>query len=58
VELCNAKREENAAYYTNKFLVNEIMDILPDFGKDELRIIEPSVGAGGFLPFILNDMNS
>lgn len=52
VELCNAKREENAAYYTNKFIVNEIMDVLPDFGKDEIRILEPSVGAGGFLPFI------
>lgn len=58
VELCNAKREENAAYYTNKFLVNEIMDILPDFGKDELRIIEPSVGAGGFLPFIFKRYES
>ena len=53
VELCNAKREENAAYYTNKFIVNEIMDILPDFGKDEIHILEPSVGAGGFIPFII-----
>ena len=52
VELCNAKREENAAYYTNKFIVNEIMNVLPDFGKDEIRILEPSVGAGGFIPFI------
>ena len=52
VELCNAKREENAAYYTNKFIVNEIMDVLPEFGKDEIWILEPSVGAGGFLPFI------
>ncbi len=52
VELCNAKREENAAYFTNKFIVNEIMDVIPDFGKDEIRILEPSVGAGGFLPFI------
>lgn len=52
-ELCNAKREENAAYYTNKFIVNEIVDILPDFGKDELYILEPSVGAGGFIPFII-----
>lgn len=52
VELCNAKREENAAYFTNKFIVNEIMDVMPDFGKDEIRILEPSVGAGGFLPFI------
>ena len=53
VELCNAKREENAAYYTNKFIVNEIMDVLPDFGKDEIRVLEPSVGAGGFVPFII-----
>ena len=53
VELCNAKREENAAYYTNKFIVNEIMDVLPDFGKDEIHILEPSVGAGGFIPFII-----
>ena len=53
VELCNAKREENAAYFTNKFIVNEIMDVLPDFGKDEIRILEPSVGAGGFIPFII-----
>ena len=53
VELCNAKREENAAYYTNKFIVNEIMDVLPDFGKEEIHILEPSVGAGGFVPFII-----
>lgn len=38
-ELCNAKREENAAYYTNKFIINEVMNQLPDFTKDELRIL-------------------
>lgn len=53
VELCNAKREENSAYYTNKFIVNEIVDVLPDFKKDEISILEPSVGAGGFIPFII-----
>lgn len=52
VELCNARREENAAFYTNKFLINEIMNILPSFSKEEIRIIEPSVGAGGFIPFL------
>lgn len=51
-ELCNAKRIENAAFYTNKFIVNEIMGRLPDFNQEELRILEPSVGAGGFLPFL------
>lgn len=53
VELCNAKRDENAAYYTNKFIVNEIMDILPDFKKDTIHVIEPSVGAGNFIPFLI-----
>lgn len=58
VELCNAKREENAAYYTNKFIVNEVMDILPDFKKDTVRIIEPSVGAGNFIPFLIKRYDS
>lgn len=51
-ELCNAKREENAAFYTNKFLVNEVMGNLPNFSKNEVRILEPSVGAGSFIPFL------
>ncbi len=51
-ELCNAKREENAAFYTNKFIVNEIMGRLPSFSKDVVHILEPSVGTGSFLPFL------
>lgn len=51
-ELCNAKRTENAAFYTNKFIINEIMNELPAVNKEELRILEPSVGVGGFLPFL------
>ena len=51
-ELCNAKREENEAFYTNKFMVNDIMDFLPDFGLQRIRILEPSVGIGNFLPFL------
>lgn len=51
-ELCNARREKNAAYYTNKFIVNEIMGSLPTINKDEIRILEPSVGAGSFIPFL------
>ena len=51
-ELCNSKREENAAFYTNKFIVNEIMNYLPSFNKEEIHILEPSVGAGSFLPFL------
>ena len=51
-ELTNSKREHNAAYYTNKFIVNEIFKHLPDFEKDEINILEPSVGVGNFLPFL------
>lgn len=51
-ELCNAKRDEHAAFYTNKFIVNEIAEKLPTFPKDEIHIIEPSVGVGSFIPFL------
>lgn len=51
-ELCNARREENEAFYTNKFIANDIMNHLPDFGKPCIRILEPSVGIGNFLPFL------
>lgn len=51
-ELTNSKRENNAAYYTNKYIVNEIYKQLPDFDKDEISVLEPSVGVGNFLPFI------
>lgn len=51
-ELCNAKREENEAFYTNKFIVNDVMNHLPEFGKPSVRILEPSVGVGNFLPFL------
>lgn len=51
-ELCNSRREMNAAFYTNKFIVNEIMESLPTFSKNEIRILEPSVGAGSFIPFL------
>jgi DNA (cytosine-5)-methyltransferase 1 len=57
-ELCNAQREENAAFYTNKFIVNEIMGRLPTFAKDVVRILEPSVGAGSFIPFLFKKYES
>ena len=52
-ELCNAEREKNAAFYTNKYLVNAVVDKLPDFSQSEIRILEPSVGAGNFLPILI-----
>ena len=51
-ELCNANRDKDAAFYTNKFIINEIMNGLPTIAKDEIHILEPSVGAGSFIPFL------
>jgi DNA (cytosine-5)-methyltransferase 1 len=52
-ELANAKRAEQEAYFTNKTLITEIVKSLPDFAGDVIKILEPSVGAGNFLPFII-----
>lgn len=52
IELANSKRQNHSAYYTNKFIIQEILADLPDFEKKSISIIEPSVGAGNFLPFI------
>nr|WP_202983911.1 MULTISPECIES: Eco57I restriction-modification methylase domain-containing protein [Gilliamella] len=53
IELSNSERENHSAYYTNPFIIQEIINYLPDFlEKSQLHICEPSVGAGNFLPFL------
>ena len=52
-EMANAKRTQHAAYFTNKFLTNEIISKLPAFEKEEISILEPSVGVGNFLAVIM-----
>ena len=52
-ELANSSRVDNAAYFTNKWLVNEIVKHLPLFDGKTIRILEPSVGVGNFIPLIL-----
>lgn len=52
IEYANLKRQKNSAYFTNKFIIQEIFDNLPNFESEEIDIIEPSVGSGNFLPFI------
>lgn len=53
VELANINREENEAYFTNKSILNDIYGELPNIQKDKVNILEPSVGIGNFLPFIV-----
>lgn len=52
-ELANSQRSENAAFYTNKQLLFEIYKKLPSIKKDEIKILEPAVGIGNFLPLII-----
>lgn len=51
-ELSNTKRTDNAAYFTSKPLITEIMQNLPLIEKKTIRILEPSVGVGNFVPLI------
>lgn len=52
-EKVNNKRTDTAAYYTDKNILEEVFDYLPNFDKDEILILEPSVGVGNFIPIIL-----
>ncbi len=52
-EMANTNRTDNAAYFTSKSLITEMMKAIPDTEKDIVRIIEPSVGVGNFIPLIL-----
>lgn len=52
-ELANTNRTEDAAFYTHKALITEMVKMLPTLEQDEIRILEPSVGVGNFVPMIL-----
>lgn len=52
-ELANSRRTDNAAYFTSKTLITEIIKALPETDKDLVRILEPSVGVGNFLPILI-----
>lgn len=52
-EMSNTSRTDNAAFYTNKALITEMIKSLPDIEKDSIRILEPSAGVGNFVPLIL-----
>lgn len=55
LEFSNSLREKNAAYYTDKALLFYLNELLPNFNdKDHIRILEPAVGVGAFLPIISN----
>lgn len=54
-ELSNTKRLEDAAYYTDKSIVFDMRNNLPQFfDKSEIRILEPASGIGNFLPMLFD----
>ena len=52
-ELANTSRTDNAAFFTSKTLITEMMKSLPDTDQKTVRILEPSVGVGNFIPLII-----
>lgn len=52
-ELANAQRMQDEAFFTNNILLNRVFMNLPDIDKDVIHVMEPSVGAGNFLPYIV-----
>lgn len=54
-ELANTSRTDNAAFFTSKTLITEMMKSLPNTDRQTVRILEPSVGVGNFIPLILKN---
>jgi DNA (cytosine-5)-methyltransferase 1 len=53
IEYSNSNRTDHAAYFTPQGIAFSLVNELPDFqGRKTIRILEPSVGTGNFLPFI------
>lgn len=52
-EQLNTNRTDNAAYYTNKSLITEMLLNLDLPEKESLKVLEPSVGIGNFVFLLL-----
>jgi DNA (cytosine-5)-methyltransferase 1 len=53
-EYANSSRQENAAFFTRKDIAFSVVKDLPELkGKKKIRILEPSVGIGNFIPLLI-----
>ncbi|MGU3374613.1 DNA cytosine methyltransferase [Chryseobacterium sp. M5A1_1a] len=53
-EYANSSRQENSAFFTRKDIAFTVVKDLPEFkGKKKIRILEPSVGIGNFIPLLV-----
>jgi len=53
-EYANSSRQENSAFFTRKDIAYSVVKDLPEFrGKKKIKILEPSVGIGNFIPLLV-----
>ena len=53
-EYANSSRQENSAFFTRKDIAYTVVKDLPNFkGKKRIKILEPSVGIGNFIPLLV-----
>lgn len=53
-EYANSSRQENSAFFTRKDIAYTLVKDLPNFkGKKKIKILEPSVGIGNFIPLLV-----
>lgn len=54
VEVSNANKNHTSAFYTSKNICYTLIKELPDFSeKENISILEPSVGMGNFIPLLV-----
>lgn len=54
-EYANSSRQENAAFFTRKDIAFSVVKDLPEIkNKKKIRILEPSVGIGNFIPLLVD----
>lgn len=53
-EFANSSRQENSAFFTRKDIAYTVVKNLPELkGKKKIKILEPSVGIGNFIPLLI-----
>lgn len=53
-EYANSNRQENSAFFTRKDIAFSVVKDLPELKyKKKIRILEPSVGVGNFIPLLV-----
>jgi DNA (cytosine-5)-methyltransferase 1 len=57
-EIANSKRLKNSAFYTRRDVVFRSIKYIPKITNKEVKILEPSVGVGNFLPDLIKKYES